>query len=141
MRRIFHSFVSSYESSLLDGTDKMVGGFIYVSPMNYLKAFLLDCFKGGIKTLMDLLLIRGKWATVISSQHLSDAYHAVMDVSSTLIQFDERLFDEGDKGITLKNLTYKSDQDKNSITILRKLLKETNDSACAADAVFIKKKN
>jgi len=108
-------------------TKKMLGGFIHVAPANYLKAFLLDFFKRDIKTLMDLLLIRGKWATVISSQHLSDAFHSVMDVSGQLVVFDEELSDEGNKGITFKTLTSKSDRDKNSITILRTQLKETND--------------
>lgn len=110
-------------------TKKMLGGFIHVAPANYLKAFLLDYFKRDVKTLMDLLLIRGKWATVISSQHLSDAFHAVMDVSNTLVAFDEKLSDEGERGIAFKNLTSKSDRDKNSITILRTQLKETNDEA------------
>ena len=110
-------------------TKKMLGGFIHVAPANYLKAFLLDYFKRDVKTLMDLLLIRGKWATVISSQHLSDAFHAVMDVSNSLVAFDEELSDEGAKGIAFKTLTSKSDRDKNSITILRTQLKETNDEA------------
>ena len=108
---------------------KMLGGFIHVAPANFLKAFLLDFFKRDIKTLMDLLLIRGKWATVISSQHLSDAFHSVMDVSSKLVVFDDELSDEGSKGIAFKNLTSKSDRDKNSVTILRTQLKETNDIA------------
>jgi len=108
-------------------TKKMLGGFIHVAPANYLKAFLLDFFKRDIKTLMDLLLIRGKWATVISSQHLSDAFHSVMDVSGKLVLFDEELSDEGNKGIVFKSLTSKSDRDKNGITILRTQLKETND--------------
>ncbi len=108
---------------------KMLGGFIHVAPANYLKAFLLDFFKRDVKTLMDLLLIRGKWATIISSQHLSDAFHAIMEVSTKLIVFDEELSEDGSKGIALKNMTSKSDRDKNSITILRTLLKETNDNA------------
>ena len=107
---------------------KMLGGFIHVAPANYLKAFLLDFFKRDVKTLMDLLLIRGKWATIISSQHLSDAFHAVMEVSSQLVVFDEELSEEGSKGIAFKNMTSKSDRDKNSITILRSLLKETNEN-------------
>ena len=109
-------------------TKKMLGGFIHVAPANYLKAFLLDFFKRDVKILMDLLLIRGKWATIISSQHLSDAFHAVMDVSSRLIVFDEELSEEGSKGIAFKNITSKSDRDKNSITILRTMLKETNEN-------------
>ena len=108
-------------------TKKMLGGFIHVAAANYLKAFLLDYFKRDVKLLMDLVLIRGKWATAISSQHLSDAFHAVMDVSNELVVFDEELSDEGSKGIAFKNLTSKSDRDKNSITILRTQLKETND--------------
>ncbi len=108
---------------------KMLGGFIHVAPANYLKAFLLDFFKRDVKTLMDLLLIRGKWATIISSQHLSDAFHSVMEVSAKLIVFDEELSEEGSKGIAFKNMTSKSDRDKNSITILRTLLKETNENA------------
>jgi Family of unknown function (DUF5312) len=117
------------EKANLMFSKKMLGGFIHVAPANYLKAFLLDFFKRDIKTLMDLLLIRGKWATVISSQHLSDAFHSVMDVSAQLIDFDEELSDEGSKGIAFKTLTSKSDRDKNSITILRTQLKETNDEA------------
>lgn len=115
------------EKANLMFTKKMLGGFIHVSPANYLKAFLLDFFKRDIKTLMDLLLIRGKWATAISSQHLSDAFHSVMEVSSNLVVFDEELSDEGNKGLTFKTLTSKSDRDKNSITILRSQLKETNE--------------
>ena len=117
------------EKANLMFTKKMLGGFIHVAPANYLKAFLLDFFKRDIKTLLDLLLIRGKWATVISSQHLSDAFHSVMDVSVQLVVFDEELSDEGSKGIAFKSLTSKSDRDKNSITILRTQLKETNDTA------------
>ena len=115
------------EKANLMFSKKMLGGFIHVAPANYLKAFLLDFFKRDIKTLMDLLLIRGKWATVISSQHLSDAFHSVMDVSGKLVVFDDELSDEGNKGIAFKTLTSKSDRDKNSITILRTQLKETND--------------
>lgn len=117
------------EKANLMFSKKMLGGFIYVAPANYLKAFLLDFFKRDIKKLMDLLLIRGKWATVISSQHLSDAFHSVMDVAGKLVVFDDELSDEGNKGIAFKNLTSKSDRDKNSITILRTQLKETNDTA------------
>jgi len=117
------------EKANLMFSKKMLGGFIHVAPANYLKAFLLDFFKRDIKTLMDLLLIRGKWATVISSQHLSDAFHSVMDVSGKLVVFDDELSDEGNKGIAYKTLTSKSDRDKNSITILRTQLKDTNDTA------------
>jgi hypothetical protein len=78
---------------------------------------------------VDILLIRGKWSTNLSSQQLSDAFHAVMQVSEDLIQFDESLSEEGATGSKLKVLVHKGDRDKNSIVILRKLLKEVNDEA------------
>lgn len=108
---------------------KMLGGFIYILPLNYLKAFLLDFYKRDIKSVVDILLIRGKWSTNLSSQQLSDAFHAVMQISEDLIQFDENLAEEGGTGSKLKTLLHKGDRDKNSVVILRKLLKEVNDEA------------
>jgi hypothetical protein len=52
-----------------------------------------------------------------------------MQVSEDLIQFDESLSEEGATGSKLKVLVHKGDRDKNSIVILRKLLKEVNDEA------------
>jgi hypothetical protein len=108
---------------------KMLGGYIYIAPLNFLKAFLLDFYKRDIKTVVDILLIRGKWSTNLSSQQLSDAFHGVMQISEDLIRFDENLSDEGGTGIKLKALIHKGDRDKNSVVILRKQLKDVNDEA------------
>ncbi|WP_020611459.1 DUF5312 family protein [Sediminispirochaeta bajacaliforniensis] len=108
---------------------KMLGGYIYVRPLNYLKAFLLDFYKRDIKTVVDILLIRGKWSTNLSSQQLSEAFHAIMQVSEDLIVFDEGLSEEGGSGVKLKAFLHKGDRDKNSIVILRKMLKDINDEA------------
>lgn len=107
---------------------KMLGGFTYVAPANYLKAFLLDYFKRDIKNLVDILLIRGKWATQVASQQLSESFHAIMDISAELVMFDDQLSEEGEKGQSLKNMLSRSDRDKNSITILRRMLNEMNDT-------------
>ncbi|RPJ04890.1 MAG: hypothetical protein EHM28_13205, partial [Spirochaetaceae bacterium] len=42
---------------------KMLGGFIFVQPLNYLKAFLLDYLKKDIRQIIDLFLIKGKWSS------------------------------------------------------------------------------
>lgn len=107
---------------------KMLGGFIYVAPANYLKAFLLDYYKRDIKNLVDILLIQGKWATKVASQQLSESFHAVMDISAELIIFDDDLSEEGTKGQSLKAMLTKPDRDKNSLVVLRRFLKEINDS-------------
>jgi hypothetical protein len=108
---------------------KMLGGYIYIQPLNYLKAFLLDFFKRDIKTTVDILLIRGKWSTNLSSQQLSEAFHALMQISEDLVKFDENLSEESTTGAKLKALVHKGDRDKNSTVILRKLLKDINDEA------------
>lgn len=108
---------------------KMLGGYIYVQPINYIKAFLLDYFKRDIKTLIDLLLIRGKWSTSVSSQQLSEAFHSVMEISDKLIQFDDSLGEEGERGQKIKLYMSKSSKDQNAVVSLRKVLKEINDEA------------
>lgn len=107
---------------------KMLGGYIYTAPANYLKAFLLDYFKRDMKNLADILLIRGKWATQVASQQLSESFHSIMDISTRLIEFDEQLSEDGEKGQRFKKMLSRPDRDKNSITILRRMLGEVNDS-------------
>jgi len=52
-----------------------------------------------------------------------------MQTSEQLIAFDDSLAEEGEQGTKLKNLVYRADKDKNSLLVLRKLLKEINDRA------------
>ena len=46
---------------------KMLPGYTFVEPINYLKAFFLHFYQSGGRVLVDLLLIEGKWATKLSS--------------------------------------------------------------------------
>ena len=108
---------------------KRLAGFIHVEPMNYLKAFLLDYGKKDIKEIVDVLLIRGKWATNLISNQLSDSFHALLEVSDALIAFDNSLSEEEEVGAKLKNLAHRSDRDQNSYTALKQLLKDTNEQA------------
>lgn len=117
------------EKENLKFSKKMLGGYIYVSPLNYIKAFLLDYVKKDIKGLMDLLLIRGKWSTNLMSQQLSDSFHMAMEVSNNLLKFDESISDEGERGLRMKQYMSRSDKDKNAMVSLRKVLKEVNEEA------------
>ncbi len=105
---------------------KMLEGFVYVAPANYLKTFLLDYFKRDIKNLVDILLIKGKWATQVASQQLSDSLYAIMEISTELVEFDESLSEESARGKSLKNILSRSNKDKNSTIILRRMLNEIN---------------
>lgn len=117
------------ERSNMTFSKKMLGGFVYIVPLNYLKAFLLDYFKKDIREIVDILLIRGRWSTNLMSQQLSEAFHHLLTNSEELIKFDESLSEEGLRGIALKNTLSKVDRDKNNVKFLRQQLKEINDFA------------
>ena len=108
---------------------KMMGGFTQTAALNYIRAFLIDFFKKDVRELVDLLIIRGQWTTSILSQQLSDAYHALLELSDEIIRFDDSLGDDGDLGNKLRTVLAKSDRDKEQLKYLRNLLKDTNDKA------------
>ena len=108
---------------------KMLGGYIYVSPMNYLKAFLIDYFKSNIKSVVDILLIRGQWATPVLSQQLSEAFHKLMEMSQQLLQFDDALSEESRKGMAIQNALKKADREKSMVRVIRQYLDEVNKDA------------
>lgn len=108
---------------------KMLGGYTYVQPMNYLKAFLIDYIKSDIKSVVDALLIRGQWSAPVFSQQLSESFHKLLDLSSQLLEFDDGLSDEGQRGAAIKNALHKSDRDKSMMRVLRQYLDEANKDA------------
>lgn len=108
---------------------KKLSGYTYVAPMNYLKAFMLDYVKKDVKEITDVLLIRGDWSTTLMSQQLSEAFHSLMQLSDRIIQFDDKLADEGQLGSRVKNYIHKPERDTNSTVVLKKLLSEINEEA------------
>ncbi|HAE21662.1 MAG TPA: hypothetical protein DCG47_04970 [Spirochaetaceae bacterium] len=110
---------------------KLLGGYTQTQALNYLKAYLIDYFKKDIRELVDILLIRGQWSTNIQSQQLSDGYHALLEVSEGILQFDDGLADDGDMGTRLRSAMMKCDRDKEQIKFVRQLLKDVNDKALA----------
>jgi hypothetical protein len=110
---------------------KMLGGYTQAQAMNYLKAYLMDYFKKDIRELVDLLIIRGQWTANLQSQQLSDCYHAILEVSDRILQFDEELGDDGEVGNRIRMALAKADRDKEALKYLRGSLKETNDKATA----------
>ena len=108
---------------------KILGGFIYVNPLNYIKAFLVDYNKKMIKDIVDMLIVKGKWTTNILSQQLSDGYQQLVDITDQLFEFDESLAEDTPIGTKLKNILVRADKDKKYARILRQMLKELNDNA------------
>lgn len=78
---------------------------------------------------MDVLIIRGQWSTNIQMQQLSDAYHALLEISDQIIQFDDALAEDGETGSRLKTALMKSDRDREQVKYLRTMLKDVNERA------------
>ncbi len=132
------SRLSNYSEKInMTFSKKMLGGFIHVNTLNYLKAFLLDYFKKNIREIVDLLLIKGKWVNNQPSQAISEAYHQLLKISEAISKFDEALAEDGELGHKMKNVVIKADRDKKAIANLRTLLQEINEQAGAmiAEAV------
>jgi len=108
---------------------KNLQGYIYVKPVNYLKAFFLDHYKSEVRQIVDLLLIQGKWSSSILSQQFSEAYHQLMAYSEELINFDNALADDANVGGRIKRLLRASARDNSALSALRTTLDEVNDQA------------
>jgi len=105
---------------------KMLAGFKFVDPINYLKAFFLDYYKSKVRILVDLLLIQGKWSTKLASQQFSEAYHQLLSLSDQLIGFDTGLADDGPMGSKIKRLLLQSTRDRSALGGLKNVLVEVN---------------
>lgn len=108
---------------------KMIPGYEYVEPLNYLKAFLLDFVKKEVRSLADLFLIRGQWVTQESSSELSECFHSLLDLSDKLVQFDDELADDNTVGSKLYNAIVRIDRERDQSRIIRQLLKDVNEKA------------
>ena len=105
------------------------GSFVYHQPMNYMKAFLLDYIKKDARELADLVLVRGKWSTTTLSKTMSDSYHALLDLSSQIVEFDETLSETSSLSVKLKNLLTRCERDKEASNVLHTVLGDINNNA------------
>lgn len=117
------------ESSNTDFAQKMMGGFLYVAALNYLRAFLVDYLPKSIREVVDLLIIKGKWANNTPSQQLSEAFHQLLKVNETISRFDADLAEDGEVGRKLKTFALRADRDKQALVQLRGALRQVNDAA------------
>jgi len=108
---------------------KMLAGYKFVDPINYLKAFFLDYYKSKVRILVDLLLIQGKWSTKLASQQFSEAYHQLLSLSDQLTGFDTGLADDGPMGSKVKRLLLQSTRDRSALGSLKNVLVEINNDA------------
>ena len=122
--------LSNYsEQSNPEYAQKLLGGFLHVSALNYLRAFLVEYLPKSIREVVDLLIIRGKWANSQPSNQMSEAFHQLLNVSEKIGQFDTDLSEDGELGRRLKTIALKADRDRKALVQLRAALQQVNDEA------------
>jgi hypothetical protein len=117
------------EDSNPDFAQKMLGGFLYVQALNYLRAFLVGFLPKTIREVVDLLIIKGKWTDNQPSQQMSEAYHQLLKMHELIAHFDEELAENGELGRKVKTLALKAERDKRAHAQLRSALQQVNDEA------------
>jgi hypothetical protein len=117
------------EESNPEYAQKMLGGFLYVAALAYLRAFLVDYLPRKIREVVDLLIIKGKWASNVPSQQMSEAFHQLLTMSETIGRFDEALAEDGERGRKLKTIAMRADRDRKALVQLRSALQQVNDEA------------
>lgn len=108
---------------------KQLGSFEYVAPLNYYKAFLLDFVKKDVREFSDLVLVRGTWSTQALSSPMSNAYHALIESSDTLLAFDAKIAEDGDVGTRIKTHMPRAERDREARNIIGTLISDLNDEA------------
>lgn len=108
---------------------KMLGGYLYVEELNYLKAFLIDYFKRDIRALTDLFLVRGKWSAASLSVAYSQSFHELLDISDRITAFDDSLAEDDEIGSKFRVMLTRAERDKEVVKQLRTQLKDINEKA------------
>ncbi len=122
--------LSNYsEQSNPEYAQKMLGGFLHVTALNYLRAFLMEYLPKRIREVVDLLIVKGKWANSQPSNQMSEAFHQLLNVSEKIARFDEDLAEDGELGRRLKTLALKAEKDRKALVQLRSGLQQVNDEA------------
>jgi hypothetical protein len=117
------------EQSNPEYAQKLLGGFLHVSALNYLRAFLVEYLPKSIREVVDLLIINGKWANNQPSNQMSEAFHQLLNVSEKIGQFDTDLAEDGELGRRLKTIALRADRDRKALVQLRAALQQVNDEA------------
>jgi len=122
--------LSNYsEQSNPEYAEKMLGGFLHVKALNYLRAFLMEYLPKKIREVVDLLIVKGKWANTQPSNQMSEAFHQLLNVTEKINRFDEDLAEDGELGRRLKTLALKAEKDRKALIQLRSGLQQVNDEA------------
>jgi len=126
---IVHRLANYTEEANQQFLKKLAGGYIYVAPLNYLHAFLLDFVQKELSHSFDALAIRGKWSDGAASQLFSESYHELQSITGALEQFDAELAPDSELGRKLASVASRADKDRQRAYLARRLMNGVNTQA------------
>lgn len=107
-----------------------LGSYIYSEPLCYLNKFLHNYVDTDLRTLSDLLIIRGKWSEPQLSTEMSNAFNTLLEMKSQLSEFDRKLSEDNEIGRKMKTLLPRSEHDKmKDKNIIAILIRDINSEA------------
>ncbi len=105
---------------------KMLGGYLYIDMMNYLKAFMLDYVKKDVMRIVNFLVVKAEWKTNTSSKEMSDTMEELISISDRIMQFDQSLGSDEDTGAKMNTFLKRLTSDPKYKPEIKKLLHDIN---------------
>jgi hypothetical protein len=103
--------------------------FEYVTPLNYVKAFLTDKYKDAIDQVVNELIVSGIFINKEILTDLSNSYYELNNQLQKIVDFDTEMDSEGSSARTIKRFLYTIKKDQNSRAILEKSINGINTRA------------
>ncbi|GAG53607.1 unnamed protein product, partial [marine sediment metagenome] len=124
------SRLSNYtETANMRFSKRNLTGYIYITPLNYLKAFLLDFIKKDVKEVVNFFVIKGIWSTNTTPRLLSDAYQQFRQITDALLKFDSSLGEGEELGRKVKTAVFIAGRSKKDYNSLREIVMNINHTA------------
>ena len=108
---------------------KLLGGYLHIDFMNYLKAFMLDVVKNDILKLVNFFIVKVEWKSNNFSKALSDSMDELVSLSEKVTEFDQSLASDEEVGIKLNTYIKRMTAEPKYKVEVKKSLMDINNRA------------
>ena len=108
---------------------KLLGGYLHIDFMNYLKAFMLDVVKNDILKLVNFFIVKVEWKSNNYSKSLSDSMDELVSLSEKITDFDQSLASDEETGIRLNTYMKRMTAEPKYKVEVKKCLMDVNNRA------------
>ena len=108
---------------------KLLGGFIHIDFMNYLKAFMLDYVKKDVLRLVNYFVVKVEWKSNNFSKALSDSMDELVSLSEKIVDFDQSLASDEEVGMKLNTYMKRMTAEAKYKTDVKRILFDVNNKA------------